>query len=73
MAPPARACLPLGRRVHHIKLLKFMDIAGILQRLHHLMLAPTQAVATLISKWEWRFTEVFFRAIRDFQHLLIHN
>lgn len=37
------------------------------------MLAPTQAVAALISKWEWRFTEVFFRAIRDSQHLLIHN
>ena len=36
-----------------------MDIAGILQRLHHLMLAPTQAVAALIAKWEWRFTEVF--------------
>ena len=58
--PLGRACLPLGRRVHYINLLKYEGIAGIFQRLHHCMLAPTQADAALISKWARCYVEVFF-------------
>ena len=55
-----RAPLLLGRRVHYINLLKYKGIAGIFQRLHHCMLAPTQTDAALISKWARRYVEVFF-------------
>ncbi|MDC1334190.1 hypothetical protein N8307_04545 [Planktomarina temperata] len=35
MATPGCACLPPGRRIHHLGILAHMVIAQILQRFHH--------------------------------------
>ena len=55
---PAPAC-PLGRRVHCLNILQYMNIAGNSERLRDRTHAPTQAVAALISKWEQRYSKDF--------------
>ena len=49
-APPGSACLPLGRRLHPINILKRWPVALSFRILHRLPSALTQAGAPLIVK-----------------------
>jgi len=51
VATPGCACLPPGRRIHHLNILERMVMAQIFLWCHHGTYAPAQAGAALISCW----------------------
>ena len=58
--PPGSACLPPGRRLQTIKILKLWHVVLNDHILHRHPFAPTQAAATLIAQ-RIRYYEVFLR------------
>ena len=72
MVPPGSACLPLGRRLHAITVLKRWPVVLCIGILHRHPFAPTQSGAPLIVQGV-RYAAVAFTRIMGVLDFLLYN